>query len=107
MGRQSMNEKWQAFGEHVESAPGQLPAEVRRQIRRQTADSAGTDGIPAELAAFTDLVAERSYRVTEETIAALSAAGHSDDQIFEAAVVAAYGAADRRLRAARRAWEGH
>ncbi|KAA8890754.1 hypothetical protein F3087_05835 [Nocardia colli] len=102
----SMEEQWQRFGEQLGSGRGRLPAEVRREIRRRATDSAGGDGIPPELAAFADLVAERSYRVTEATVTGLTAAGHSDDEIFETAAVAAYGAADRRLRAARRAWGG-
>ncbi|MFE9583244.1 hypothetical protein ACFYO1_43205 [Nocardia sp. NPDC006044] len=102
----SMAEKWQRFGAQLESGRGRLPVEVRREIRRRTADSTVGEGIPPELAAFVDLVAERSYRVTEATVTGLTAAGHSDDEIFEAAAVAAYGAADRRLRAARRAWGG-
>ncbi|KIA60203.1 hypothetical protein [Nocardia vulneris] len=102
-----MDEKWRQFGEHLISSPGQLPSEIRRKIRQRTAigDSAGD--ISAELADFAELVAQHSYRSTADTIAGLTAAGHSDDQIFEAAALAAYGAADRRLRAARRAWEGH
>lgn len=106
--RASMDEKWRRFGEHLASAPGQLPSEVRRVLRDRAAGTAdaGQDVAP-ELAAFGDLVAERSYRVTEQEIAALKAAGHTDDEIFEATAVAAYGAADRRLRAARLAWEGY
>ncbi|WP_157129103.1 hypothetical protein [Nocardia amamiensis] len=105
--RGSMGEKWRRFGEHLESAPGRLSSEVRRVLRAKAAGGAesGEDAAP-ELATFADLVANRSYRVTEQTIAALKAAGHSDDEIFEAAAVAAYGAADRRYRAARLAWEG-
>ncbi|MGK8487928.1 hypothetical protein [Nocardia asiatica] len=103
-----MNEKWQRFGEHLESAPGRLSSAVRRALRAGAGGTADSDGdVPPELAAFAELVAERSYRVTEERIAALHAAGHTDDEIFEATALAAYGAADRRLRAARLAWEGH
>ncbi|MEU2039473.1 hypothetical protein [Nocardia niwae] len=103
--RGSMDEKWQRFGEHLASAPGRLPSEVRRVLRDRAASSGQDAG--GELASFAELVADRSYRVTEQRIAALKAAGHSDDEIFEATAIAAYGAADRRLRAARLAWEGH
>ncbi|MGY1895939.1 hypothetical protein [Nocardia gipuzkoensis] len=104
----SMNEKWQRFGEHLESAPGRLASGVRRSLRARAAGTGGSDGdVPPELATFADLVADRSYRVTEDRIAALRAAGHTDDEIFEATALAAYGAADRRLRAARLAWEGY
>lgn len=105
--RGSMSERWQRFGEHLESAPGRLPSGVRKVLRARTAATADShEDIAPELAAFAELVADRSYRVTEQDIAALKAAGHDDDEIFEATAVAAYGAADRRLRAARRAWEG-
>ncbi|NKY29572.1 hypothetical protein [Nocardia gamkensis] len=106
--RGSMSEKWERFGAHLETAPGRLTSEIRRVLRARaaaTADPGPHD--PTELATFADLVADRSYRVTEQQIAALKAAGHTDDEIFEATAVAAYGAADRRLRAARLAWEGN
>jgi hypothetical protein len=122
MGRRSVGAKWESFGAHLESAPGRLPVEVRRLIRARVDGSAGDGGsapgdasqgdaaqsaaLPDDLAAFVDLVAERSYRITEKNITTLSEAGHRDDEIFEAAIVASYGAADRRLRAARRCWEG-
>ncbi|MFX0573192.1 hypothetical protein [Nocardia nepalensis] len=122
MERRSMASKWESFGAHLEGAPGRLPVAVRRSIRARADGSAGDGGSapadesrgdaarsaapPDDLAAFVDLVAERSYRITEKNITMLSEAGRSDDEIFEAAIVAAYGAADRRLRAARRCWEG-
>ncbi|WP_040864378.1 carboxymuconolactone decarboxylase family protein [Nocardia exalbida] len=103
-----MSEKWERFGAHLETAPGRLSSEIRRVLRARTAATA--DPGPhdqTELAGFADLVADRSYRVTEQHLAALKAAGHTDDEIFEATAVAAYGAADRRLRAAQLAWEGN
>lgn len=106
--RGSMSEKWQLFGERLESAPGRLSSRVRRALRARAAGTADSgQDVPAELATFADLVADRSYRVTEQEITALKAAGHTDDEIFEATAVAAYGAADRRLRAAHLAWEGY
>lgn len=103
-----MGEKWRDFGAHLESAPGRLPTEVRRLIRERAAQDDATRGeeVPDDLANFVDLVADRSYRITEKSIALLAEAGRSDDEILEAAIVAAYGAADRRYRAARRSWEG-
>ncbi|WP_433713022.1 hypothetical protein ACQP2U_01515 [Nocardia sp. CA-084685] len=107
MARRPMDSKWEEFGAHLEGAPGRLPVEVRRSIRARAAGEEGAAaGVPDDLADFVELVAERSYRLTEKNITMLAEAGRSDDEIFEAAVVAAYGAADRRLRAARRCWEG-
>jgi hypothetical protein len=59
--------------------------------------------LPEILGPFTELVAERSYRVTDRDVDGLRDAGYSEDQIFEAIVVASVGAAQRRLDAARRA----
>ncbi|WP_330233992.1 hypothetical protein OHA40_16990 [Nocardia sp. NBC_00508] len=102
-----MSEKWRRFGEHIESAPGRLSSEVRGVLRANAAGTAvSAEAAAPELTAFAELVANRSYRVTEQDVTALKAAGHSDDEIFEAAAAAAYGAADRRYRAARQAWEG-
>ncbi|MEV4240632.1 hypothetical protein ACIBJI_38770 [Nocardia sp. NPDC050408] len=106
MARRSMGSQWEEFGAHLEGAPGRLPVEVRRSIRARASGEDGAAGVPDDLADFVELVAERSYRLTEKNITMLAEAGRSDDEIFEAAVVAAYGAADRRLRAARRSWEG-
>ncbi|MEV4128850.1 hypothetical protein [Nocardia sp. NPDC049707] len=105
MARRPMDSKWEAFGAHLADAPGRLPVEVRRSIRARASGAQEAAGVPDDLAGFVELVAERSYRITEKNIATLAAAGRGDDEIFEAAVVAAYGAADRRLRAARRSWE--
>jgi hypothetical protein len=100
MERRSMGEKWQEFGAHLESAPGQLPVEVRKQIR-QRADGSGSD-IPEDLAKFVDQVVEQSCRIIEQD----APAGRSDDEILETTIIAAFGAADRRYRAACRSWEG-
>lgn len=66
----------------------------------------GQEGLPDELAAFVDVVANRSEDVTDAHIAELRDAGYSEDQIFETVVVAAVGAASARLDAAHRAMEG-
>ncbi len=107
MARRWLGSKWEEFGAHLEGAPGWLPVEVRRSIRAKTSGADAAARIPDDLADFVELVAERSYRITQKRLAMLAEAGRSDDEIFEAAVVAAYGAADRRLRAAHRCWEGH
>jgi alkylhydroperoxidase family enzyme len=55
--------------------------------------------LPAELAAYVGKVESSAYQVTDEEVAALAAAGYSEDQIFEITVAAALGAAVRRLEA--------
>ncbi len=53
--------------------------------------------MPAALRSYVDKVAHHAYKVTDEDVAALQAAGHSDDSIFEVTVAAAVGAAMHRL----------
>lgn len=55
--------------------------------------SAYADGpLPAPLCRFVHKVHHHAYRVSDEDIAALRAAGYSEDQIFEATLCAAVGA---------------
>lgn len=69
-----------------------LPPDVRR--------AAATLGVlPAPLAAYVDQVAHRAYGVTEADLAALRAAGQSEDEIFDLTVATAMGAGMRRFRA--------
>lgn len=99
---------WDAFAEHVQSASARLPVATRRQIFAQSRSeqSRPERAGESELERFCALVAERSYRVSAADIAALKRAGHSEDEIFEAIVVAAAGAAQRRLDAVRAAAGG-
>jgi len=56
----------------------------------------GPEGEDA-LTAYLDKVARHAYKVTDEDLAALQRAGHSDDALFEVTVSAALGAALGRL----------
>ena len=62
-----------------------------------------TPPAPAEFAAYLDQVRDRAYTVTDEDVEALTAAGFSEDEIFEQTVAVAIGAGLRRLDAAARA----
>jgi hypothetical protein len=55
------------------------------------------DELPAELRSYVEKVAQHAYRVTDEDVAALQRAGHSEDAIFEVTAAAALGAAIMRL----------
>lgn len=99
--------RWTTFVEHVQTAPGSTGTETRRRIFTAARYQSGDVTHDEPLLAFATEVAERSYRITDDTVAALHESGHSDDQIFEAIVVASTGAADRRLGAARRALGWH
>lgn len=56
--------------------------------------------IPAELLPFLEKVRDHAYKVTDEDIAALRAAGWSEDAIFELTLAGALGASLARLDAA-------
>jgi hypothetical protein len=78
--------------EAVLAGPGTLDPSIRR------AAAEGTD-VPAALRGYLDKVARHAYKVTDEDVEALRAAGYSEDQIFEATVSCALGACMRRLEA--------
>ena len=76
----------------VMSGPGRTDSALRR---------AAADGgdVPAHLANYVEKVRHAAYRVTDEDVRALVAAGLSEDVIFEVTISAAFGAALRRLDA--------
>jgi len=59
--------------------------------------------VPAEFLPYVEKVREHAYRVTDEDVAALTAAGFSDDEIFEQTVSAAAAAGLARLQSGLRA----
>ena len=54
--------------------------------------------LPADLAPLLDKIWRNAYKVVDRDIAALRAAGHADDALFEVIVSAAAGAGLARLR---------
>jgi len=87
--------------------PGETPQAQRRAVA--DGDAAATASIgpaPAALATYLDKVRQHAYKVTDEDVAALRAAGYSDDQLFELTVATAWGAARLRLRAGLAALHG-
>lgn len=85
-------DRWRRLETSILSGPGQLDAATRAAL------VSGHD-IPAPLAAYAEKVARYAYKVTDGDIAALLAAGYTDDQLFEATLSVALGAAQMRLRA--------
>jgi hypothetical protein len=66
--------------------------------------AAGTGGpVDDPWGPYVEKVREASYRITDADVAALRAAGRSEEEIFEVTVAAATGAARRRLVAGLRA----
>lgn len=55
------------------------------------------DELPPELRDYVTRVARQAWRVSDEDVAALRRAGHSEDAIFEVTAAAALGAAIVRL----------
>ncbi|WP_409437165.1 hypothetical protein [Mycobacterium sp. SMC-14] len=66
-------------------------------LRRAAYDNAGLE---EPIGTLVDKVALRSYSVAEQDIAAVGAAGLSEDQIFEVVVCAAVGQATRQYTSA-------
>jgi hypothetical protein len=64
-------------------------------LRRSAFDDAGAD---EPMRTLIEKVAHRSYAVSDEDVAAVRAAGFSEDQIFEIMVCAAVGQADRQYK---------
>lgn len=85
----------------------QLAADLRALIARITrgpgvtppeARQAAADGrFEGELAAYLEKVRSAPTSVTDDEVAALRAAGHTDDELFELTVATALGAARERL----------
>lgn len=72
-------------------------ARASRELRLAAFDNAGLE---EPMATLIEKVAHRSCQVTDEDVAAVRAAGLSEDQIFETMVCAAVGAADRQYKSA-------
>ena len=70
-----------------------------RELRERLETAVGPLEAPAEAAAYVAKVTQHAYKVTDEDVAALKAAGWSDDRIFELTVAAALSAARERLMA--------
>jgi alkylhydroperoxidase family enzyme len=81
--------------------PGALSGDARKAALKRAAATGGAalDGgeLPAALAPLCDKIARNAYKCTDEDYAALKAAGHSEDQLFELTLCAAVGASWARL----------
>jgi alkylhydroperoxidase family enzyme len=93
--------KVQRLIETALEGPGELSSGLRKAIAGEAPGE-----IPSILLPYLDKVAHRAYTVTDEDVEALKRAGFTEDQIFEATVAAAVGAALKRLRAGLAALDG-
>ena len=96
-----------AVVDSVFAGPGHLAPGTRAAIREHAARVvAGTAGAPAESGVpdawdgYVDAVVRRAYTITDADVDALTAAGHTDDEVFETTVAAAVGAGVARLERA-------
>ena len=96
-----MDDRHDTFRRRLEDAvlrgPGHLDPGIRDSI-------AARREVPEELRALVEKVAREAYRVTDDDFSA-PRARFSEDQVFEAVVSAAVGAARDRLEAALEALE--
>jgi len=84
----------------VLSGPGQLDPALRQAA---ASGAALPDGAATR---YVDKVRRHAYRIVDEDIDSLHAAGYTDDQVFELTEAAAHGAGLARLEAALAALEG-
>jgi len=86
----------------------------RPELRRAAAARAATlsggalpakETLPEALAAWVEKVARNAWKITDEDVAALRAAGFDEDAIFEITIAAATGAGVARYQVAMRAIE--
>ncbi len=96
-----------ALARSVFDGPGRVPAGTRAAVRDHaaravagSADPPQASGVPEPWARHVDAVVRHAYKVTDADVAALKAAGHTDDQVFETTVAAAVGAGVARLERA-------
>jgi hypothetical protein len=78
--------------------PAQTSAETRRAIVALAGRPGGDPGaVPEGLRDYVEKVALEAHRVTDDDIAALKAAGHTEEAIFEVTIGAALGAGLARM----------
>jgi alkylhydroperoxidase family enzyme len=90
-------EKMRRLADAVLNGAGELPPPVRHAVAARAGERDAAGPVPAALLSYVDRVARQAYRVTPEDVAALRAAGLSEDAIFEATLAAALGAGMIRL----------
>jgi len=91
------------------SNDGSRPDLRRAAVARAAALSGGAipagDTLPDALAGWVEKVARQAWKITDEDVAALRAAGFDEDAIFEITIAAAAGAGLARYQVAVRAIE--
>ena len=73
---------------------------VTTAAERAAAAGTTSDGVPPAFAKLLDTIRKAAYRITDADIAALQAAGLSDDAIYELTIATTAGVAKRRHESA-------
>jgi hypothetical protein len=89
-GRPRKEALFRRLEEAVLHSPGTLDPAIRAAIAEERDP-------PEPLRAYVEKVRRHAYKVTDEDVAALHASGFGEDQIYEATLAAAFGAARKRL----------
>jgi alkylhydroperoxidase family enzyme len=105
--------RYQAFVDRLQAAvlgDGHSSTAVRsaaiaraRQVSGRADRAEPVSALDPALEQWIEKVARHAYKTTDDDVAALLAAGYSEDQIFEITVAAALGAAQARAECALRA----
>lgn len=82
----------EALRRAVLASPGATPPSLREALT-------DVGDVPEDLREYVGKVRHHAYRVTDDDVAALKAAGYTEDQLFEITVSAAVGAGLLRLHA--------
>jgi alkylhydroperoxidase family enzyme len=93
-----------ALVERVLRGPAHTSVE-QRAVCAGTTPAVG-HGLPPAAEAVIEKIRRHAYKVTDEDVAALRAAGLDDDQIYDLTAATAVGVAQRRLAAAMAALQG-
>ncbi len=93
-----MEDRFAIFREGTAAALLRGPATTSPELREAVALGAP----PPELAALVEKIRRNAYKVTDSDLDVLRAR-YTEDQLFEIVVAAAFGAAQERLAAGRRA----
>ncbi|MFL6193462.1 MAG: hypothetical protein ACJ75H_04785 [Thermoanaerobaculia bacterium] len=89
-----------------ETSPGLRQAAAARAAELGGGPATPREDIPEGLREYVDTVALHAYRVTDEDVGRLRRNGYSEDEIFEASIATALGAALARLEAGLAALDG-
>jgi alkylhydroperoxidase family enzyme len=95
-----MSDKFAVLRSATARAVFETPGKTSREVRQAVASG----NAPADLAALIEKIHAHAYTVTDGDLDVLRAS-YTEDQLFEIIVAAAFGAAEQRLAAARRALE--